>query len=426
MRIIYLLSRFEPIGGQEFYLARQQMLQGHEVLIVTSSLHYPLQNLRERYRLEGLSDEAYEQMEGERTFEGLRVVRLSSPFHYHDFVFIRGLKKIFATFKPDIVFGHEPRTIVPVLGAWYKRLFRYVYFLDSHDFFHKVQNHTWWQRLLRYVEYFWWRKFFVQYALSRADKIIAVAGECRRFLEERHGIRPERISDLPLGVDTDYFHFDEHIRSKGRQALGYQSADIVLLFSGYMFRRKALESLIDALAHLHDLPLKLLLVGEGPSDYLEELREQTRKHNLDHRVHFFGFAARAHMNELYCAADIGIWPGNNTLAILEAMSCRLPLIIADMQLAHLAKYDNGLLIPYADVPTLERAIRTLATDGEKRIRMGENSVSAIRSDYSYKALGIRLTRWMEEAVKKQGTVGQQPSLVSDRKTQPEDRELGYP
>ena len=399
MKIIYLLSRFEPVGGQELYLARRQMLQGHDVLVVSSSLHYPLQNMRERYTLEGLTDEDYDRTEGPQTIDGLRILRLKSAFHYDDFVYVRGIKKVLQDFQPDVVFGHEPRTIMPILGAWYKQKFGYVYFLDTHDFFHKVQNHRWWQRALRYAEYFWWRKWFVLYALKRADRIIAVAGECRTFLEKRHGISPERINDLPLGVETDYYIYREENRFRSREELGYTGQDVVLIFSGYMFRRKAIESLIDALSHLKDLPLKLLLVGEGPEDYIRELKKHAAELHVDGQIRFFGFASRKRMEELYCAADIGVWPGNNTLAILEAMSCRLPLVIADMQLSHLAGHENGILVPYADVGALEKALLKLATDRELRVKMGEKGAAAVRTQYSYAVLADQLSSWMEEAIR---------------------------
>lgn len=404
MRIVYLVGYFELVGGQELYLARQQAKQGHEVFVVAADIFYPLANIRDRYRLEGFPETELNRRPGRQVFEGITIIRLPAVFRYHDFIVVRGVKRILEELKPAVVFGHEPKTIVPVFGARWKRKFGYVYLLDVHDFFHRVQNHRWWQRALRYVEYFWWRKFFALYALQRADRVLAVAPECRRFLETRHGIPPAKIYDLPLGVETDFFYFRSGQRQSARSELGYTPDDVVLIFSGYMFRRKALESLLDLLAKSKHLPLKLLLVGEGPGDYIRELKEQARQLGVAERVNFFGFVSRDRIAELYSAADIGVWPGNNTLAILEAMGCRLPIIIADMQLAHLAKHGNGLLIPYADIGKLDEAIQSLATSPEKRRAMGLASEQAATQHYSYRALAAQLTRLMEVLADRQGQV----------------------
>lgn len=414
MRIVYLLSNFELVGGQEYYLARQQARQGHDITVVTSDRFYPLSNIQERYTLEGFGPEYQTRKVGIEQVDGFTIIRLPTVIRYQDFYLVRGVMTTLKRLQPDVVFAHEPRTIVPCFGALGKKSLGYAYFVDVHDFFHRVQNHAWWQRWLRYAEYFWWRKWFVQYALNKADCIISVADECKKFIHERHGMPLGRIRDLPLGVETDFFRFTSDGRVRRRKELGYGEHDVVLMFSGYMFRRKALESLIDVLAaEKGRLPLKLLLVGEIADDYRRELEVRAEKTGVAPQVRFYRFASRKTMAELYSAADIGVWPGNNTLAILEAMACCLPLVIADMQLAHLAKHGNGMCVPYADVPELRKSIVTLANDPILRKTMGERSGRAIHEQYSYAILARRVTEWMEEAV---------TATASRRTTQPAAQE----
>lgn len=401
MKIVYLLGVFEPFGGQELYLARQQARQGHEVTVVTSDRFYPLPNIRERYVLEGLASEMLNRSAGRTRHDGVTIIRLPTRFRYQDFYWVKGIASTLRELQPDVVFGHEPRTIVPFFGAVEKDRLGYVYFVDVHDFFHRVQNHAWWQRALRYAEYFWWRKWFVRYAFSKADCIIAVADECKKFIHQRHGVALDRIRDLPLGVDTDYFQHSDEGREKRRAELNIGERDIVLVFSGYMFRRKALETLIDVVAELQGrIRMKILFVGEIADDYQRELTTRAKNSGVASSIIFYGFASRATMSELYSASDIAVWPGNNTLAILEAMACGLPLVIADMQLAHLAKHGNGILVPYADVQALTLAIESLATDNERRARMGKESLRAVHELYGYDKLASTVTVWMEEAVRK--------------------------
>ncbi|MBI4092927.1 MAG: glycosyltransferase family 4 protein [Candidatus Kerfeldbacteria bacterium] len=395
MRIVYLLSYFELVGGQEFFLARQQAKQGHEVFVVGSDLFYPVPRIRERYLMDGFGQEWLKRRPGRSKYEGLTIIRLPTVFHYQDFILVRGVKEVLVELRPDVVFGHEPRTIVPILGARYKQQFGYLYYLDSHDFFHTIQNHQWWQRWLRYAEYFWWRRWFVDYGLRQADRIIAVAEECRKFLVKRHGVPNDRIDYLPLGVETDFFQYDETARREIRQKLGGGSRDIILIFAGYMFRRKALESLIDLIAQVRDISLRLVFAGEGPADYLDELKSYAQKKGVAERVHFTGFLSRQEVTRYYAAADIGIWPGNNSLVIMEAMACRLPIIMADMQLAHLVSHGNGFKVPYADVGLMKEVIKKLATNPELRREMGLASEKASLEHYSYASLARQVSSWME-------------------------------
>lgn len=403
MRITYLLSYFEVVGGQEFYLARQQAKQGHYVSVIASDRFYAVPGIRDRYRDEGFGPDWTRRVPGVSEYEGIRIVRLPTVIQYSDFIVVRGVRAALERERPDVVFGHEPRTVVPALGALWKRRLGYLYYLDVHDFFHAVQNHRWGQRFLRYAEYFWWRRFIVDYALRRADRIIPVAPECQRFLRTRHGIPIERMDYLPLGVETDLFRYEPKARERTRRELGYDATDVVLLFAGYMFRRKALERLVDLVARVTDVPLRLLYVGEGPTDYMTELRRHAEESGVADRVHFTGFVPRRRVTDFYAAADIGVWPGNNSLVTLEAMACRLPVIMADLQLKHLVAHANGFTVPYADLDAIEARVRELARDPALRRRMGAASERAAQAHYSYAAIARRVTGWMESDLAKRRT-----------------------
>lgn len=400
MKIVYLLSYFELVGGQEFFLARQQAKQGHDVTVIASDVPYPIPGLHDRYRQDGFTDEQSTHRPGKIQYDGMTIYRLHSLFHYQDFILVGGVEKLLLEIRPDIIFGHEPRTMVPIISARLKKKLDCIYILDSHDFFHKVQNHAWWQRVLRYTEYFWWRRWFVDYAYRQADLIIPVADDCRNFMMKTHHITADRIRQLPLGLETDYFHYDEQTRISHRQKLGLAETDIVLLFAGYMFRRKALESLIDAVAKLKDLPLKLVFAGDGPADYITELKAQVEKLGVQQKVIFAGVGGRPQMIAHYCAADIGVWPGNNSLVVMEAMACRLPVIMADMQLAHLVKHGNGRLVPYGDTSALEAAIAELAKNPSLRKEMGLAGERSVLEQYSYMASARLVSSWMEELLAK--------------------------
>jgi glycosyltransferase involved in cell wall biosynthesis len=111
-----------------------------------------------------------------------------------------------------------------------------------------------------------------------------------------------------------------------------------------------------------------------------------KRHGIESRVIFAGFVKKENVRDYFSAADIGVWPGNNSVSIMEAMACRLPIIMAGMQLSHLATYNNGLKFPAHDKEKLKIALDKVINDKKLRLRMADNSFSAIKKDYSYDAI----------------------------------------
>lgn len=78
-------------------------------------------------------------------------------------------------------------------------------------------------------------------------------------------MRPEAVEELPNGVDVQRFH--PEIDSGGlRTQYGLKRTDRVVLFIGALDRAhyfKGVGILLQALAHLSDKGIRLLMVGDG-------------------------------------------------------------------------------------------------------------------------------------------------------------------
>jgi len=149
------------------------------------------------------------------------------------------------------------------------------------------------------------------------------------------------------------------------------------LFVGRMVSYKGLPILLEA---MKTVPQNLVLIGKGP--LLEPMQELTRQYGLESRVHFLGaveadadFAAYLH------GADAVVLPSINEaeafgLALLEAMSCKKPVITTDLKSG--VRYVNvsghtGLSVPPSDAPALALAMNQLRLDDELRRRLGDNA-----------------------------------------------------
>ncbi|MBI4143510.1 glycosyltransferase family 4 protein [Candidatus Woesearchaeota archaeon] len=386
MKIVHLMGYFVPeLGYQEYYLAKKHKEMGHDVYVIASDMLYPFPNIEGMLKEAGIKNTSRKRKAGFSIIDGIKVYRLPHLFEYSDFIIVKGLRQTLAKISPDIVFAHESRQGTPSLAALYKKI-GYRLVVDQHDFCHKIPNHVWWKRAIRFLDYFLFRRFIVDYSLGKADSIIAVTGETKNFLAKTHKVSANRISLIPLGVDTDFFRFDSKSRENLRKKFGIRKSDVVLVFSGTIVRRKGIELLLEALSEISNENARLVIVGGGDSGYIWELKGLCKKLGIDDKVMFAGFVKKSLVKDYFSAADIGVWPGNNSVSIMEAMACRLPIIMVDLQLSHLADYGNGIKFPQNGKGSLKGALEKLITNKKLRLGMGNSSLDAIKKNYSYSTI----------------------------------------
>ena len=383
MRIVHVIGYFMPeLGYQEYYLARKHVEQGHDTYVICSDLVWPFPNAAEIMRQAGAKPtRKYEP--GFYNIDGIKVYRLKHFFEYNDFVLVRGVGKLLQKIKPEVVFSHESRQGMTVIPALCKKKLKYRYIVDQHDFCHNIPNYPTYKRILRWADYNLFRKHVVNLNLKKADKLIAVTEETKNFLIEKHRIRGDKINLIPLGVDTDLWKFNLKKGRELRKKYKIRNNEILLIFSGTIFKRKRLELLIEALKETHNKNLRLVVVGDGDKAYIKDLKNNAYRAGLNNKIVFVGFIPRKELLDYFSAADIGIWPGNNSVAIVEAMACGLPIIMVDLQLGYLVK-NNGFKFKENDKKGLINILNKIEKYSLKEL--GTNSYKQAMENYSYDAI----------------------------------------
>ncbi len=156
---------------------------------------------------------------------------------------------------------------------------------------------------------------------------------------------------------------------------------------------KAHDVLLDAFALLGGelQEWRLAIVGDGRRREL--LKAQAKELGLAGRVDWHGVVPDPHA--FYRAANIFVLPSRvegTPNALLEAMSCGLPVIVSDGAPGPLELVEDGvtgLVVPVNDAQALAAALRRLACDGELRSRLGE----AARTRVSEYDLPRALAAW---------------------------------
>lgn len=149
----------------------------------------------------------------------------------------------------------------------------------------------------------------------------------------------------------------------------------LILNVGRLVRDKAQDVLLDAFALLGDEfnEWRLGIIGDGR--YEGALRKQAARLRVEDRVDWHGVVNDPHA--FYHIARIFALPSRvegMSNALLEAMSCGLPVIVSDGAPGPLELVEDGvtgLVVPVNDAPALAAALRRLAADESLRKRLGQ-------------------------------------------------------
>jgi rhamnosyl/mannosyltransferase len=177
---------------------------------------------------------------------------------------------------------------------------------------------------------------------------------------------PERITVVPLGVDTERFH-PPHIPPAPRP--------ITLLFVGRMRHYKGIDVLLRAMKALPS-DVRLVLVGDGPKR--EAWEALSASLNLHARVAFLGEVPDRSLPSLYRDADVFVLPATTRAeafgtVIAEAMASGLPCITTEVGTGTSYVVEDGatgFVVPPRSPEALAGALNRLIADPALRARMG--------------------------------------------------------
>jgi glycosyltransferase involved in cell wall biosynthesis len=150
-----------------------------------------------------------------------------------------------------------------------------------------------------------------------------------------------------------------------------------VLFVGRLQLRKNVDLLLGACAEMESQP-RLVIVGDGPErDELESLAEE-----IYPSAEFVGAKHGAELKAYFTEADLFVLPGTGGLAVQEAMSYGLPVIVArgDGTQDDLVREENGWQIPPDDLDALVATMNDALADAARLRKMGEESYRIVKEE----------------------------------------------
>jgi glycosyltransferase involved in cell wall biosynthesis len=343
MKLAIMVPRFPPrwLAGTELAtanIARHLAKRGHEVHVITLwDRGLPAYSLQEGVHLHRVS------------FPGVTVVGV---------VYLR-LKVLLLLKKLDPEIVHAQGAGLGICGYLAKKLFKKPYVI-------------------------WWRTGkplppelldtnCSRLVLRSADAVITLTEEMKIQIQKTCS---GNVFVIPNGVELS--EFEGTPRELGREKLGINPEEKILLFVGSLRPVKGLRFLIEAMSivgRLHP-EARLLIVGGGKER--PRLEDLARRLDLERTVDFIGEVPHREIASYLAAADMFVLPSLSEgfpNVLLEAMAAGLPIVATNVNGMPEIVEDgsNGFLVDPGDPAAIADRVLALLGDAQISQRISGNN-----------------------------------------------------
>ena len=240
----------------------------------------------------------------------------------------------------------------------------------------------------------WYSFLRMQRRVLRAlPAVLTVSRSSADDIVREFGVAPERLTVVPVGVESDVFVPPEAPRVPGR-IVATASADVPL---------KGLVPLLEAVAKLRtEREVELVVVGrarEGGTTAatLDRL-------GLSDCVRFVSGVSEAELVALFGSAEVGVVPSlyeGFSLPAIELMSCATPLVATTAGALPEVVGPHGeaaLHVPPGDPEALAAAVARVLDDPALAARLGAAGRARVAARFTWRAVAEQTAAWYRTAL----------------------------
>ncbi|MBK1718330.1 glycosyltransferase [Thiocystis violacea] len=241
-------------------------------------------------------------------------------------------------------------------------------------------------------------------AQRRLKKRLALAIAYRRFLDHARYLHvlntheSNAIKDLgiffPMETIPNGIFMEEnesrHDIDRFRSRHPYLGQNPYILFLGRLHYKKGLDYLIDAfhIVAARNESVQLVVIGPDGGER-DSFQARVRKLQLTTRVHMVEAVYGADKYDALHGASCFCLPSRqegSSLAVLEAMSCGIPVVISEAcHFPDVADSNAGFVVPLVS-EIIAQALISAISDDALRERMGCNGKSLVKEKYTWTAV----------------------------------------
>ncbi|HEY9089934.1 MAG TPA: glycosyltransferase [Anaerolineaceae bacterium] len=251
--------------------------------------------------------------------------------------------------------------------------------------------------------------------LRNADALIVATLAEKSQLQFLYNASARKMTVIPPGVDTTRFYPIPH--DEARAVIGIPSDDEMILFVGRIEPLKGVDTLIRAVAHMHETgvlqryPHYLSIIGGDPEATPEKMNQEMvrlqrmcRELGIGDMVVFHGKRGQDALPYYYSAASMLVVPSHYEsfgMVALEAMACGTPVVASQVGgLAFLVQDGvTGFVVPDGEPDILGDRLTRLISDPVLRDRMGADAARYAQG-YAWKNIAAQVTQVYNKVLEK--------------------------
>lgn len=394
----------EGMGYSENCLPKALAALGHEVCVLTSVWNvYGTQSDYQANYLSFLGPA--DQGEQEFLVDGYKVIRLPSQT-IAGYVRLSGLYGALRRLRPAVVHCTEVASIPNFNLALLKPFLGYKLFTETHQHLSVVRPYLLAKHgnLLRKLAYRLTRTLPTWLASLAVEKCFAIAPDCLEVANRFFGVPRRKLSLQSLGTDTEMFSRartsdDFANRRSMRAALGCADTDVICIYTGRFSQDKNPLLLSQAVEKLCGAgkTFRALFIGDGA--------QRGAIGQSGHSV-ILPFMRHRELAMHYKAADIAVWPRQESMSMLDAAAACLPLVVSD-QIGERGRIEgNGLYYRENSVDSLAETLAKLEDPGIRAV-LGQSGRNKMVAHFSWESIATGFCDAYGSAL--QGSVNQRGS-----------------
>lgn len=359
----------EEMTYQESMIAKYNVLDGHDVVIITTCYRW------NKYgNIEKVHAGSY------NTKDGYKVIRLEYVHRISEFLTkkIRNVNEfqfesILNDISPDIIILHGPQTYVINYVKRYVERNDVKFVVDVHaNFENSARNIISYYLLHRVIYNVWIKRCY------RTIYKIYYIGELEKdFMNKVYNIDDEKMEYLPLGGEIIDGDKRDEIRKNVRAKEAIMDDEVLFIIAGKFNKDKKLSNVLRVFSKTK-LKARLIIIGSIQGDIKDEIDDLLKS---DARIRYNGFLSGNELTILLNSADVYLQPFNLSAIVQNALCAGCVLVLKDCSSYRRVIDGNGYLVNNDE--ELGKALDDIGRNKELLEKMKKHSLILAKEKYDY-------------------------------------------
>lgn len=254
----------------------------------------------------------------------------------------------------------------------------------------------------RYLYY-----YIQKFNLNNTDMLLTVPEEGKMLWKNR-GYK-NIISKINVGIDERFFFKNNNsINLKNLEFLNIRE-NIRICYIGRVVYEKGLHLLVNSFSMLlknEGVDADLLIVGNGNSDYINDLKNIANQFGVTDKIFFIDSVDSNYLVSIYSKCDILVLPSITTTkwkeqfgrVLIEAMACEVAVIGSSSGEIPNVIGDAGLIFKEGDGYDLYQKLKTLVINNNLRNELISKGKKMVENMYTWTAVAKQLKKYYSEII----------------------------